>query len=59
MKRCTECALLFENSQTHCPQCGRLLVKDKKSSCFFVVTMMAIVLAAACGVLISFSPIIP
>ena len=33
MKRCTECALLFENSQTHCPQCGRLLVKDKKSSC--------------------------
>ena len=46
MKRCTECALLFENSQTHCPQCGRLLVKDKKSSCFFVVTVLAIVLAA-------------
>lgn len=59
MKRCTECALLFENSQTYCPQCGRLLVKDKKSPCFFVVTVLAIVLAAACGVLLSFSPIIP
>ena len=46
MKRCTECALLFENSLTHCPQCGRLLVKDKKST-----------LAILCGVLISFSPI--
>lgn len=35
MKRCTECALLFENSLTHCPQCGRLLVKDKKKSPLF------------------------
>ena len=50
MKRCTECALLFENSLTHCPQCGRLLVKDKKSPLFFVITVLA-------GVLISFSPI--
>ena len=57
MKRCTECALLFENSLTHCPQCGRLLVKDKKSPLFFVITVLAITLAILCGVLISFSPI--
>mgnify|MGYP000526729822 FL=1 len=55
MKRCTECALLFENSLTHCPQCGRLLVKDKKSPLFFVITVLAITLAILCGVLISFS----
>ena len=54
MKRCTECALLFENSLTHCPQCGRLLVKDKKSPLFFVITVLAITLAILCGVLISF-----
>lgn len=58
MKRCTECALLFENSQIHCPQCGRLLVKDKKKPAFFVVTVCSILLAIACGVLISFSPIV-
>lgn len=57
MKRCTECALLFENSLTHCPQCRRLLVKDKKSPLFFVITVLAITLAILCGVLISFSPI--
>ena len=57
MKRCTECALLFENSLTRCPQCGRLLVKDKKSPRFFVITVLAITLAILCGVLISFSPI--
>ena len=58
MKRCTECALLFENSLTHCPQCGRLLVKDKKSPLFFVINRyLPITLAILCGVLISFSPI--
>ena len=50
------CAV-FENSLTHCPQCGRLLVKDKKSPRFFVITVLAITLAILCGVLISFSPI--
>lgn len=59
MKRCTECALLFENSQTHCPQCGRLLVKDKKKPGFFIITVLSILLAVIGGVLISFSPIIP
>lgn len=55
MKRCTECALLFENRQVYCPQCGRLLIKEKKSPQYFAITVFSILLAIIIGILVSFS----
>lgn len=53
MKRCPQCAVLFENRETTCPQCGCELKKEKKSLRFILNTIFFLIAATLSGILLS------